>query len=56
MIWYSIYGWGLPLLLTNISVIFYHIDILPEYLSIEMGETKCYLEKGKYPFSTEHIN
>nr|DAC74017.1 TPA_exp: secretin G protein-coupled receptor Mthl2 [Tribolium castaneum] len=43
---YSLYGWGSPLVLTAIPLIFYHVDVLPSALQVIISEKKCVLYRG----------
>ncbi|CAG9767913.1 unnamed protein product [Ceutorhynchus assimilis] len=47
---YSLYGWGLALVLTIIPLILFFTDILPEPIQIMMGFTRCAIERenGNY--------
>lgn len=44
---YSLYGWGVPLLLTVIPIWFYYHDILPEPIKIYMGIRRCAIERSE---------
>ncbi|KAJ8915634.1 hypothetical protein NQ315_003418 [Exocentrus adspersus] len=43
---YSLYGWGLPLVMTVILLTFHFSDVLPPSIKIRIGETKCLIERG----------
>ncbi|CAG9859521.1 unnamed protein product [Phyllotreta striolata] len=45
---YSSYGWGLPFLYTALLVTLHKTDILPNSIKINIGVTKCAIEKGNY--------
>ncbi|KAJ8958954.1 hypothetical protein NQ318_019725 [Aromia moschata] len=44
-IWYSTYGWGFPLVLTLIPLIFHYADVLPMPIRVKVAETKCLIER-----------
>ncbi|XP_037708315.1 probable G-protein coupled receptor Mth-like 3 isoform X1 [Drosophila subpulchrella] len=41
-IWYSCYGWGLPTLLTTITIAFTKSDILPDVVRPNFGHGRCW--------------
>ncbi|EDW88763.2 G-protein coupled receptor Mth isoform X1 [Drosophila yakuba] len=41
-IWYSCYGWGLPTLLTGITIAFTKSDILPDVVRPNFGHGRCW--------------
>ncbi|XP_016982559.2 probable G-protein coupled receptor Mth-like 3 isoform X1 [Drosophila rhopaloa] len=41
-IWYSCYGWGLPTLLTTITIAFTKSDILPDVIRPNFGHGRCW--------------
>nr|CAH7749254.1 unnamed protein product [Callosobruchus chinensis] len=49
-LYYSLYGWTMPLLLTSLPALFHYVDILPDPIRVEMAITKCIIEKrdGNY--------
>lgn len=52
--WYSLYGWGFPLLLTVVPLLFYHIQVLPDSIQIFINEKKCFVHRGMDIFKTVH--
>nr|XP_023016756.1 probable G-protein coupled receptor Mth-like 10 [Leptinotarsa decemlineata] len=43
---YSLHGWGSPLILTLLMVLFHFVNVLPEVIEIKMGVTKCGIERA----------
>ncbi|XP_063918053.1 G-protein coupled receptor Mth-like [Zophobas morio] len=43
---YCLHGWGTPLFLTILPIIFYHTNVMPFELQIIIKEEKCFLYKG----------
>ncbi|KAJ8978579.1 hypothetical protein NQ317_015996 [Molorchus minor] len=48
---YSIYGWGFPLVITLIPLTFHFVDVLPAPIKVRMAETKCLIERGDGNFA-----
>lgn len=44
---YSLYGWGLPIIIISIIAIFKHTDILPQSFKPLLGNVKCLLYSGQ---------
>ncbi|CAH1998808.1 unnamed protein product [Acanthoscelides obtectus] len=49
-LYFSLYGWGVPLLLTSLPALFHYKDVLPAPIRVEVAVTKCIIEKrdGNY--------
>lgn len=43
---YSLYGWGLPLVLVSIIAFFKHTNLPPQYLKPLFGKAKCIMYTG----------
>ncbi|CAH1118010.1 unnamed protein product [Phaedon cochleariae] len=45
-IFYSLYGWGLPMAITAFSIFFHYFNVLPAPIEIKMGRRRCAIERS----------
>lgn len=50
-LFYSLYGWGCPLILISIIIFFHFIDVLPSALRISVGVQGCTIDKSIFSWN-----
>lgn len=49
---YSLYGWGLPIILTSLVALLKYTNFPPQWLRPLLGDAKCLMYSGRYSTHT----